>query len=67
MSVRPASRPMASAVAWLSPVSITGVMPIAFSSPMAAADEGLIVSATAKSASTPDAVASRLTVRPASS
>ena len=32
---------MASAVAWLSPVSITGVMPRAFSSPMAAARRGL--------------------------
>jgi hypothetical protein len=44
---------MAVAVAWLSPVSITGVMPSAFSSATASRDEGLMVSATAYSASTP--------------
>jgi hypothetical protein len=58
---------MAVAVAWLSPVSITGVMPSAFSDATASRDEGLMVSATANSATGPVSEASRLTVRPASS
>ena len=58
---------MAVAVAWLSPVSITGVMPSAISDATASRDEGLMVSATAYSASTPVGEASSVTVRPASS
>ncbi|MNU54022.1 hypothetical protein D3C71_430700 [compost metagenome] len=58
---------MVFAVAVLSPVSMTGVTPSARSSATAACDEGLMVSATANSASTEVSDASSVTVRPASS
>ena len=64
-SVMPASRAIACAVAWLSPVSMTGVMPIACSSATACFDDGLMVSATAKSASAPASVGEQAD-RPAS-
>ena len=63
----PACAAMARAVATLSPDSMTGVTPKAFSAATAAVDEGLRVSATAQIASTPSADASSVTERPASS
>ena len=63
----PASCATALAVAWLSPVSMTGVIPSARSEATASRDDGLIVSATANSAMTRSGVASSVTVRPPSS
>ena len=63
-SVIPASAAMAFAVAALSPVSMTGVTPSACRSMMACLEVSLMVSATAKIASTRVSSESRVSVRP---
>jgi hypothetical protein len=63
----PASSATWRAVAALSPVSITGVTPMASSSATAARDELRILSATAKTASATPFDVSRLTEWPAAS
>ena len=62
----PACRPMASAVRWLSPVSITTRMPIFCSARMAAGLSSLMVSATAMTPSSRPSPPKKRGVLPAS-